>query len=559
MNKAKLLFLIAVFLYSATNIAYEILGATTLTILLGASVFYFSLTIGVYLASLGIGAWLSAKIERELLKKLVIIGMAASVLGGGLIPLLFGGLGITFQRVSLFDASRLLQSLDIGFWLFNIFAFALIALIGILAGFGLPLFSRLLNQSEELKDALGKVFFLDYLGSLVVSILIPILLFPVIGLVRTSFLMGFFNALGVLLLMIFARFFEGRFPKPVMVTSLAVVLFLNAIGFASGDKFESFLEKKQFGNNELLYYYQSPYQRIDFTRSRDGRIKLFLSGQHQFESGEWERVYHESFAHPAMALFEGEAKPLNVLILGGGDGLLLREVLKHPEVESVTLVDIDQAMIDASKNLAFMREINQDSFFDPRVRIVIADAFKFIEKNQDTKFDLVFSALPGPYDFSLARLYSREFFLNLKKILKDDGLGVIQSVGYRSPTHNMILATVRAADFFAVGYHVPDEFGPPRKPYGFGYVLIAKKPIDKSLFVDKKIAVKTSILETVNLASIFSEPDSRLSFLGEERDAKINSIFRPQHLDYDIKKTFRLRFSNSFKTIPPQFKKQNPS
>lgn len=551
MSRAKLFFLIAVFLYSATNIAYEILAATTLTILLGASVFYFSLTIGVYLASLGIGAWLSAKIERGLLTKLIVIGLSASILGGSLVPLLFGGLGITFQNVALFSVPNLSKSLDIGFWLFNIFAFVLIAAIGILAGFGLPLFSRLLSQSEELKDALGKVFFLDYLGSLVVSILIPILLFPVIGLVRTSFLMGFFNALGVLFLIVFALFFEGVLSKPIMRILLAITLLMNAAGFALGDKLEYFLERKQFGNNELLHYYQSPYQRIDFIRFSDGRIKLFLNGQHQFKSGEWERVYHESFAHPALALVEKEGKPLNVLILGGGDGLLLREVLKHPEAQSITLVDIDQAIIDASKNLAFMREINQGSFFDQRVKIVIADAFKFIEKNQDEKFDLVFSALPGPYDFGLARLYSREFFLNLKKILKDDGLGVIQSVGYRSPTHNMILATVRAADFFAIGYHVPDAFGPPLKPYGFGYVLTSKKPIDKSLFVGKRIAVETSILETGNLASIFSEPDSRLSFLGEERGAKINSIFRPQRIDYDIRKTFRLRFSNSFQGTQP--------
>jgi spermidine synthase len=514
-REEKFLFLASVFFVSLAGVAYELLAASALTILLGASIFYFSLTIGIYLAALGLGGWLSSKIENNLSEKLIIIGSFAAFLGGFLIFLFFGGFGFVFQKLDG-SSANILKGLDFGFFAFNAFAFSAIFILGVLVGFILPLFLRILNKFEDLKNALGKVLFFDYAGAVFASVLVSIFLFPVIGLIKTSFLIGLIGITGIFAMVLFS-YYSGDKTKKIIIALSVAVFILNFFGFVFGNKIEKFLEQAQFGENQLLFFHQSPYQRIDFVKNNEGKIKFFLNGHLQFESGLWSDAYHKTFAQPAMALKQNNEN-LKVLILGSGDGLLLKEILKYPKVESIVLVDIDKAVVEAAKNLNFMRELNNKSFFDERVEVINADAFKFVE-NSAKKFDIVFVGFPVPDDFNLLRLYSREFYFNLKKTLNDDGIGVIQSVGYLTPEQEMILNTVKAAGFFALPYQPSQNVYPG---YKFGFTLISKKP-----------------LNPVDFAADFRIEEITLSA------DKINSIFKPI-IDIDIKKTFRERFLNNY-------------
>ncbi len=535
MRKDKFLFLAAVFFISFAGIAYELLAASALTILLGASIFYFSLTIGGYLAALGLGGWFSSKIENNLSEKLVIIGLLSAFLGGFLIFLFFSGFGFVFQKLDNLNIN-ILKGLNFGFLAFNLFSFSIIFILGVLVGFVLPLFLRILNNFEDLKNAVGKVLFFDYAGAVFASVLVSIFLFPVVGLIKTSFLIGLINIVGVFAMILFS-YFSGSKIKKIIIALFVLVLILNIFGFVFGNKIEKLLEQAQFGKNQLLFFYQSPYQRLDFIGNDNGKIKFFLNGYLQFESGLWSDIYHETFAHPALALKQNNDN-LKVLILGSGDGLLLKEILKYSNVKDIILVDIDKAVVDAAKNLDFMRELNNKSFFDKRVKFINADAFKFVE-NSAEKFDLVFVGFPVPDDFNLLRLYSKEFYFNLKKIFNDDGIGIIQSVGYLTPEQGIILNTVRAAGFFALSYHPPAGFYPD---YKFGFTLISKKPINPINFADKKIIVKTNIIKTGNLTTVFNGNNFQFSAAVSD---KINSIFKPV-MNVDIKKTFRERFLNNY-------------
>ena len=129
------------------------------------------------------------------------------------------------------------------------------------------------------------------------------------------------------------------------------------------------------GGETVSVLRRSPYQKIVLTQTSGGLTRLYLNGQQQFESGVPERLYHEGLVHPAMTMAGGRR---NILVLGGGDGLALREILKYPEVQRVTLVDIDRQMIDLSSRFPVMQALNRASFMDPRAHGAVEDAFMFV-------------------------------------------------------------------------------------------------------------------------------------------------------------------------------------
>jgi spermidine synthase len=512
---------IAVFLSAAAAISYEIIGGSVLTILLGSSIFYFSLTIGVFLAALGIGGWFSSKFEQILEEKLALMAALLALLGGLSAFFIFGSYVFIFEilrEITFGSVFGFLSGLGLAQIFFSVIALSFIFAIGILAGLLLPLFSRIVAEKLLLKDALGKVFFWDYAGALVVSILLPIILFPIFGIIKTSFLMGIINALAALAMVIFMSRIKIKI-KPILVLFVIAIFIVNIFGFFSGNRIESFLEEKQYGDREILYRSQSPYQRFSFLENKeDGKISLYINGQRQFESGEWDAVYHETFVHPAMALKQSE-KDLNVLILGGGDGLALREILKYKNVSKATLVDIDSALVLAAKNLDAMRKLNNDAFYDPRTEVVFGDAFKFVEEKANL-YDIVFIDFPDPTDDGLARLYSKEFYLTLKKVLRTNGMAVIQSGGYMTKNQKIILSTMEVVGFKTLAFHPPFY---DLLDQNFGFTLASESEILVNDFDGLLVAADTRIFNSHKLNEIFAAtPIPRGSGA-----IKVNSIFRP--------------------------------
>ncbi len=458
---------LSVLLSAAAAISFEIIGGSVLTVLLGSSIYYFSLVIGVFLAALGIGGWLSAKLENKLEEKSALIAGFLSLIGGSAAFVIFGGYVLVFEILRGMDFNNIfgfLVGVSFGQLFFSFFALAFLFIIGVLAGLLLPLFSRTVAARTALKDALGKVFFWDYVGALFVSVLLPILFFPALGLIRTSFLMGLMSVLAALAMAVFMRREKIKL-RPILFLVLIAAFIVNFVGFFNANKIENFLEKKQYGDRQILYRGQSPYQKFVFLKDdKSGKISLYINGQRQFESGEWDETYHKTFVRPAMALKQS-APNLNVLVLGGGDGLALREIFKYENVSKATLVDIDSSLVTAAKNLEEMKALNENAFIDSRVEVVFNDAFKFIEEDA-AKYDVVFIDFPDPTDDGLARLYSKEFYLNLKKVLQPDGIVVVQSGGYMIASHKTILLTMEAVGFNVLAFH-PIKYDILDQNFGF--------------------------------------------------------------------------------------------
>src|SRR4051812_381517 len=354
MKRPPLLFL-NVLIVATCGLIYELLAGTLASYVLGDSVTQFSLIIGIYLFAMGAGSWLSRFIDKGLARHFVDIELAVAVLGGFSAPLLF----LTFSRVSYF----------------YVVLYLVVFAIGVFVGLEIPLLLRILKDEIEFKELVSRVLAFDYIGALVASILFPILFVPRLGLIRTSLVFGMLNA-GVALwgTWMLRPLIKGRITGLRVKAVLVMVLLV--IGLIKANKITSLAEDEMFAD-EIVYTKDTPYQRIVITRGRAG-FQLFLNGNLQFSSTD-EYRYHEALVHPAM--MAAEAPPRRALILGGGDGLALREVLAHPSIEAVTLVDLDPAMTDLARRFPPLGELNRHAFGDRRVTVINDDAMGWLGRH----------------------------------------------------------------------------------------------------------------------------------------------------------------------------------
>ena len=441
MNQALLL---SVFIVASCGLAYELIAGALSSYLLGDSVMQFSTVIGTYLFAMGIGSWLSRFIERNLIARFVQIELMVGVLGG------FSAAGLFFLFV-WFSAP------------FKLALYLVVMALGVLVGLEIPLIMRILKRDLSFKDVVSQVLTFDYLGALAVSILFPLLLVPHLGLVRSGLLFGLLNVLVALwALWLFREQLHGAVGLKAQAFASLTAL---ALGFAGAGQFTSFAEAHLYAD-EIVHAESSPYQRIVLTRWKDD-LRLFLNNNLQFSSRD-EYRYHEALVHPGLATLPGAKR---VLVLGGGDGLAVREILKYPQVESVTLVDLDPAMTRLFSTAPPLRKLNEDALQSPKVRIVNADALQWLE-GSDELFDFVVIDFPDPSNFAIGKLYSAAFYRLLDKHLTAGALAVIQSTSplYARQSFWCVVTTLESVGFTATPYHalVP-SFGE------WGFVLAGKR------------------------------------------------------------------------------------
>ena len=211
--------------------------------------------------------------------------------------------------------------------------YLLVFITGCLVGLEIPLLMNILKDRVEFKDLVSNVFAFDYIGALLASILFPLVLIPNLGIIRTSLFFGLINVSIAIFLCFYLRR-ELRNPISLKIKSISTFLCLLAL-FIFADKILSYSEEKLYGEN-IIYSRSSPYQRIVLTRNSND-FRLYIKNNLQFSSAD-EYRYHEALVHPAMSMAKNIKR---ILILGGGDGFAVREVLKYPEVEHITLVDLD--------------------------------------------------------------------------------------------------------------------------------------------------------------------------------------------------------------------------
>lgn len=474
MKRTPLLFL-NVFVIATCGLIYELLAGTLSSYVLGDSVTQFSLIIGIYLFAMGVGSWLSRFIDKHIAEKFVDIELAVAVVGGFSAPLLF----LTFAHLSYF----------------SIVLYGVVFLIGTLVGLEIPLLMRILKDELDFKDLISRVLAFDYIGALVASLLFPLFLVPKLGLNRTSLLFGMLNAsVGIwgtwLLLPLIKRNVTMMRVKGFAILVLLVIAFIKA------DRLTTLAEDSLFVDN-IIYAKSSSYQRIVVTKGKTG-YALFLNGNLQFNSFD-EYRYHEALVHPAFAAYNGDAK--RVLVLGGGDGLALREIEKYKSVEFIQLVDLDPDMTKVSSTVPAMGELNKHSFNDPRVHVTNADAFVWLDSTQTESFDIAIVDFPDPNNFALGKLYTTRFYNLLKSKLKPDSSVVIQTTSPLVARRSFwcIVQTLESVGFTVKPYQttVP-SFGV------WGYALAKMQPFDAPAKPPETIELH--FLNDNSFASMFEFP-----------------------------------------------------
>lgn len=418
---------ISVFLIAACGLIYELIAGTLASYLLGDSVLQFSTIIGAYLFAMGIGSWLTRFIRRGLVARFITIELMVGLVGG-------------FSSGILFLAFTYVQG-------FRILLYGLVILIGILVGLEIPLLMRILKERFAFTELVSNVLTFDYLGALGASLMFPLLLVPRLGLVRSALLFGIVNA-GVALWSTFL--FKPHLPNPAWQRgACALVLALLCAGMAGADRITDTADAALY-SDEVILSLSTPYQRIVVTRWKDD-FRLFLNQHLQFSSKD-EYRYHEALVHPGLASLPGARR---VLVLGGGDGLAVREILKYPAVESVTLVDLDPEMTRQFSTHPLLAVLNQGSLRSSKVKIVNADAFPWLEASAEL-FDFAVADFPDPNNYSLGKLYSTAFYRLLLRHLSDHGLAVVQSTSpmFARQSYWCINETLKQAGFQTRPYHV---------------------------------------------------------------------------------------------------------
>jgi spermidine synthase len=421
--------LASVLLIAACGLIYELVAGALASYLLGDSVTQFSTVIGTYLFAMGIGSWLSRFVGRGLAARFILVEIMVGVVGG-------------FSSAALFLAFAYTDA-------FRLLLYVFVLVVGTLVGLEIPLLMRLLRDRFQFKDVVANVLTFDYLGALGASLLFPIVLVPKLGLVRAPMLFGAINVLVALwTTSVLRESLTNPVRRTLQLTCVAALALLGA-GMWKANAILDLAESNLYAD-EVVLARTTRYQRIVLTAWKDD-LRLFLNANLQFSSRD-EYRYHEALVHPGLAALPAASR---VLILGGGDGLALREVLRYPQVRAVTLVDLDPEMTRLFSSHQELRRLNGGALSDPRVTVVNADAFTWIDESRET-FDFAIVDFPDPSNFSLGKLYTTTFYRLLIARLTPEATFVVQSTSplFARQAYWCIVATVEQAGLAVAPYHV---------------------------------------------------------------------------------------------------------
>ena len=487
MRSAKLqssLLLFSAFLIAACGLVYELIAGTVSSYLLGDSVTQFSRTIGVYLFAMGVGSYLSRFILRNAIEKFIDLEIALALVGGFAAPLLFVVFSFTAH--------------------YALVLYALLIVIGTLVGLEIPLLLRILKDRMNFRDLVARVLSLDYIGGLVAAVSFPILLLrPEVGLIRASILAGVLN---VLVAFVAIYVFKQQVRLRLLLVRACLVLLVLVIGLIYSKPLQGFLDQ-ELHNDPVVYSEQSHYQKIVMTSWHE-YFSLFLNNNLQFNSFD-EYRYHEALVHVPMqiALDRRSANaPLQVLIMGGGDGLAIREFLRYPNVSRIDLVDIDPAMTKLARQHPWLKELNGNALADKRVNVYHEDAFIFIQKPQRL-YDVVILDFPDPGNFAIGKLYSDMFFHRLKRVLAPGAVAVTQSTSpfVARTAFWCIHNTVESQGYKTLPYHayVP-SFGE------WGFVAFAREPLQMPVKLQLAAQMRFLTKELLQSMAFFPADMARL-------------------------------------------------
>lgn len=476
---------------SGCSICYELIISAVSSYLLGDSTLQYSVTIGLYMSAMGLGSFISKYMKKNLFDWFVLIEIGVGVMGG-------------ISALILFLANLYLDQ-------YQLVMYGEIIIIGTFVGVEIPLLTRIIEgDAENLRITLSSIFSFDYIGGLLGSIAFPLLLLPQLGYFATAFLTGSMNILAAILI-VFK--YSEKIRKPVLFKGLALLIFAFMMwGVLFSENISNYIEGGLYRDRVILSE-QTQYQHIVLTRHKDD-LRLFIDGNVQFCSLD-EYRYHEALVHIPMSQ---AAKRDKVLILGGGDGMAVRELLKYEETR-ITLVDLDPEMIRICSENPIIAELNQNSLKSDRLHIVNDDAYRYLEENEEA-FDVIIVDLPDPNNESLNKLYTNIFYRLCKNSLTEDGILAVQSTSpyYATKAFWCIGKTLESEGFFVKPYHLQvPAFG------DWGFHLASNKELGDTY----NITVDTKYLSEDNVDALFSFGKDEIA-----EDVEINSLSRPILIQY---------------------------
>ena len=518
-NLALIIFAVCMLCTGASGYVCEVLLSTVSSYILGNTVVQFSVVVGLMMVAMGVSQLVQALIGKErLVEKYIAVELILSLLCG-------------FTPLIVYCAFAFAEDY------FKFIQISLACSIGFLIGFEIPIVLRINEKyADSLPVNISRTVTWDYIGVAFGLALWYLLLKKNVIITEISFIVGSIN----LFVAIFALFFFIRYG---LLKNKYLWFFLSGLtvaGLVLGFAFNrdiSFLAKQRLYEDKIIVDEQTMYQNIVVTHRADiDDYRLYCNGQLQASSSD-EIRYHEPLVHPVMALVPWPGK--KVLVLGGGDGMALRELLKYDDLKSITLVELDPEMIKLFRDNPVLAGLNDHAFSDPRVKIINPDAVtpgnvtpvymdsdkrdkkgdpvpeisaytRVMNLDADIyigavkeKYDVVIIDFPDPGSVELAKLYSQEFYLKLKRVMSENAMFVIQAT---SPYHAKeaflgINRTIKSAGFNTLPYrnNVP-SFG------DWGWILAWKDHIPEKVIRDKietmEFKVKTDYL-TADQAKTF--------------------------------------------------------
>ncbi|MDT0270711.1 polyamine aminopropyltransferase [Streptomyces sp. DSM 44915] len=502
---ARFLLLLTVFLCAACGLVYELALVALGGYLIGNSVFQTSLVLSVMVFAMGVGSLLAKPLRARAVGAFALVEGLLALVGGFSVLLLY----VLFAWVGIYTEAMVVVAF----------------VVGVLIGAEIPLLMTMLQRirRQEAGGAVADMFAVDYLGALIGGLCFPLLLLPTFGQLRGALVVGAVNAVvGMAVVLWIFRRQTRRMVRGALLATMAVILTLLTGAYVFADDIEITARQRLY-RDPIMLAERTPYQEIVVTRSLaftgDRDLRLFLNGDLQFSSVD-EYRYHESLTHPALA-----GPHQRVLVLGGGDGLALREILRYPDVEEVTLVELDPAMTDLGTGYQPLRDLNDDAFHDERVTVVHDDAFNWL-RDAPGPYDAVLIDFPDPDDTSTAKLYSVEFYSMLAQVLAPDGRAVIQSGSpfFAPRSYWSIASSVTEAGLATVPYQVDvPSFG----NWGFVLATLPDTATPPTLRLpDNAPPLRFLSPEVLQAAQVFP-PDRQ-----RPTDIRPNTLMNPVVIDY---------------------------
>ncbi|MGC5343979.1 polyamine aminopropyltransferase [Streptomyces sp. DT171] len=464
---ARLLVLATVFVCAACGLVYELELVALASYLIGDSVTQASVVLSVMVFAMGVGSLLAKRLRCRAAVGFGLLEASLALVGGCSALALYASFAWA-------GGSR-----------FALVGFSLA--IGVLIGAEIPLLMTLIQRvdRQDADGAVADLFAADYVGALVGGLAFPFLLLPRLGQLTGALVTGVVNAVagGALVLLLFRRDLGPRARWLVIVVNVAVIALL-ATATVLVDDFERAARRAVYGDRVRVAV-QTGVQEVVLTGEGRDTLDLYLDGRLRVSARD-EYRYHEALVHPAMNGPHGR-----VLILGGGDGLAAREVLRYPDVRSVTLVELDPDVLRLARTDDALASLNGHAYRDPRLTAVVGDAFTWLREARGDGYDVVISDLPDPGITASTKLYSTEFYGLAAESLAPGGRLAVHAgpPATRPGSYWTVEASIRAAGLATRPYEMNGRLadfhtGPDRaaavsghsgEPQDWGFVLAAPR------------------------------------------------------------------------------------